>query len=695
MKISIRSAALASAAALSFQSFPALAGEVSPQTDTGPEQVVITSSPFAQNPIDTAASVSQVSRSQILTAPGTSLGDLLRDLPGVASTGFTTGASRPVIRGFNSTRVRVTENGIGSADASDISDDHAVAIDPLAASRIEVLRGAATLRYGSQAIGGVVNSINNRIPINVMPGVGAEGFAGVNSNGIERLAGGVADYRTGNWAFHADGSIRGVDDYSTPLGKQVNSFAFGRGFALGGAYIGTDGAAGLGFNQFISRYGIPTPPEQEDQEHEEHEEEEEHEGEDDHDDHHGKVHVEMDKKSYRGEGRLEEPLPFLSRVTASGGWTDYEHKEISNGEILSAIFRNKEWENRVEALHKGFGIISQGAVGVQYNTRDFSSIGHDADYLHPTRTRSVAVYVFEQADLTERFSIQGSLRTEWTGISGDTDALGYFNRTFQPFSAALGGVFKLREDLSLFANLSSTERAPNPVELFAQGPHNASRTYEFGDPTFKKERAKSIEGGIRLAHPDGDRASFTMFHTNYDNFINGFLTGNSYHADGDFEPDLSAEFRELVFRQQKATFWGLEGDFHWHILDWGTGRLGVEAQTDYVRATLDAGGNVPRITPFRYGGGLFYESTTMELRFNTMRIDRQNALAAFETPTPGYWMVNAFATFHVYSGPSGDIDVSLSGTNLTDEVARNAISFTKDYLVLPGRTFRLMLHILR
>lgn len=687
MKISLRCAALASVAAVSFQPHTVLAGEVGAQANDVPEQVVITSSPFAQNPIDTAASVSQVTRSQIVTSNSAGLGDLLKDLPGVTSTGFTTGASRPVIRGFNSTRVRVTENGIGTADASDISDDHAVAIDPLAASSIEVLRGAATLRYGSQAIGGVVNAINNRIPINAMPGVAAEGFTGVNSNGIERLAGGLADYRTGNWAFHADGSIRGVDDYSTPLGKQVNSFAFGRGFALGGAYIGAEGAAGLGFNQLISRYGVPTPPEQG---HEEGEDPEDHEEHD-----HGKVHVELDKKTYRGEGRLDEPLPFLSRVTASGGWTDYEHKEISDGEVLSAIFRNKEWENRVEALHKGFGPIAQGAVGMQYNTRDFSSIGHDADYLHPAKTHSAAMYVFEQANLTDMFSVQGSLRTEWTGISGDTDALGYFNRHFQPFSAALGAVFKLREDLSLFANLSRTERAPNPVELFAQGPHNASRTYEFGDPAFKKERAKSIEGGIRLAHPDGDRASFTMFHTQYDNFINGFLTGNSYHADGGFVPDLSGEFRELVVRQQKATFWGLEGDVHWHILDWGTGRMGIEAQTDYVRATLDAGGNVPRITPFRYGGGLFYESTTMELRLNTMRTGRQNALAAFETPTPGYWMVNAFATFHVYSGPEGDVDLSLSGTNLTDEVARNAISFTKDYLASPGRTFRLMLHILR
>jgi iron complex outermembrane recepter protein len=672
MRISLRSAALASAAAISLQSHTALAGEARPLANGVPEQVIITSSPFAQNPIDTAASVSQVSRSRIVTSSGTGLGDVLKDLPGVASTGFTTGASRPVIRGFNATRVRVTENGIGSADISDISDDHAVSIDPLSASRVEVLRGAATLRYGSQAIGGVVNAINNRIPLDAREGVSAEAYGGFYSNGLGRLGGASAEYRTGNWALHADGNIRGVDDYSTPLGKQVNTFAFGRGYALGGAYIGSMGAGGLSFNQTLSHYGIPLASGQTD-----------------------KVHVELDSKSYRGSGRLEAPLPFLSRVTASGGWTDYQHKEVSDEEGVTATFRNKEWENRVEALHMGLGPITQGAVGLQYGNRDFSAMGEEANYLRPTKTDSVALYVFEEAAVSDSFSLQGSLRTEWTDMTGRTDALGVFDRNFRPFSAALGAVYKLRDDLSLFANLSSTERAPNPVELFAQGPHQASRTFEFGDPLLKKERATSVEGGIRLIHPDGDRASFTMFHTGYDNFINGFLTGNSYDFDGTFYSGLGGDFRELVFRQQNAKFWGMEAEAHWHIADFATGRWGAEAQADYVRATLDAGGNVPRITPFRYGGGLFYESTMMEFRINAMRTDRQNALAAFETQTPGFWMVNASATFHVYSGPEGDIDVSLSGTNLTDEISRNAISFTKDYVVAPGRNFRLMLHVLR
>ena len=672
MRRSIMTSALASASFIVLQN-AALAGEagvVNPEAV--PETVVITASPFAQNPLDVAASVSQITHQELIVSGGIGIGDALKNVPGVTTSGFAAGSSRPVIRGLSSTRVRITENGIGGHDTSDLGDDHAVPIDPLASIQVEVLRGPATLRYGSQAIGGVVNAINNRIPIDVTEGPAIEGIAGISSNSIERLGGSIADYRRDNWAFHADALFRGADAYDTPDGTQLNSFSFGRSYALGGAYIGDGGsAAGVSFNQSLAHYGSPTRP-----------------GSDE------VTHVELDTKNYNGAFRLNSPLPGIMRINASGGYTDYFHNEISDADGLLAHFANKEWETRIEALQMPFGPITTGATGVQFGNRDFSVTGPEADFLHPTKTDSFAAYIFEELTLSEELSIQGAARVEWTGIKGDTDALGFFDRKFTPVSFALGAVFKPTGDTSLFANASWTARAPNPVELFAQGPHDASHTFETGDPNLGLEKAFSIEGGIKHQALDGSTASFSIYRTKFDGFIDGLLTGNTCDEEGVCGPPGTGEFDELFYRQNDAEFWGLEAQTHWHLFNIGSGRGGIDLQADYVRATLDDLGNVPRIPPLRYGGGLFYENEDLELSVNVLHTSEQNKVAAHETTTPGYTTLSASAVFHVYRGDSGDLDIALIANNLTDSVQRNHVSFNKDFVLQPGRTFRLMLHFL-
>jgi iron complex outermembrane recepter protein len=651
--------------------FAGEAGIINPEAV--PETVVITASPYARNPLDVAASVSQIPHQELIVSGGIGVGDALRNVPGVTTSGFGAGSSRPIIRGLSSTRVRITENGIGSHDISDLGDDHAVPIDPLASIQVEVLRGPATLRYGSSAIGGVVNAINGRIPVDLGEGRVIEGIAGISSNGIERMGGAIADYRRGNWAVHADALFRGVDDYETPEGTQPNSFAFGRSYALGGAYIGDGGsAAGVSFNQSLAHYGSPTEP-----------------GSDE------VSHVELDTKSYNGALRLNAPLPGIMRLSAQGGYTDYGHDEVSDAEGVLAHFSNKEWETRIEALHQPFGPVTTGAIGIQLGNRDFAVTGHEADFLHPTTTDSFAAYIFEDIALSERFSLQGAARVEWTSVTGDTDALGFFDRKFTPVSYALGAVFKLAQDTSLFANVSSTARAPNPVELFAQGPHEASHTFETGDPNLTLEKGVSIEGGIKHQAQDGSTASFSIYRTKFDGFINGFLTGNTCDEEGICGPSGAGEFDELFYLQNDAEFWGLEAEAHWHLFNIGGGRGGIDLQADYVRATLDNLGNVPRIPPLRFGGGLFYETADVELSFNVLHAAEQDKVAAHETPTEGYTTVGASAIFHLYRGDAGDVDLALIGSNLTDSVQRNHVSFNKGFVLQPGRTFRLMLHIVR
>ena len=642
------------------------------ETTDVPETVVVTASPFSQALIDLSASVAQIRREELITSGGIGLGDALKNVPGVTSSGFTAGASRPVIRGLGATRVRVTENGLGSHDVSDVSDDHAVPIDPLAALEVEVLRGPATLRYGSQAIGGVVNSINNRIPIELGEGTNVEGFAGISSNSIERLGGMVFDHRSGNWAFHVDGIIRGADDYDTPDGTQLNTFSFGRGFAIGGAYIGNSGGAGgLGYNQFIAHYGIPTEP-----------------GSDE------VAHIELDQKNY--SGLLRFVLPRLATISAQGVYTDYTHSEIADGEGVRATFNNKEWEGRVEAVHQAFGPIKMGAIGLQYGNREFEGLGEAVEYLLPTKTDTIAAYLFEEFALSEAFALQGAARVEWTTEKGETNALGAFDLDFTPTSFSAGAVYRPSMGATtLFANLSRTERAPHVTELFAQGPHEATRTFEIGSPSLGIERALSIEGGIKHQDSRDNNASFSIYNTNFDGFIFGHLTGNSYDADGTFFPDDSGEFKEMLYSQQDAHFWGLEGLIHWHVFEGMNGRFGVDAQADYVRATFDAGGNVPRIPPFRIGGGFFYETQRLELKVSALFHGKQDEVAQNETPTDSYTTLDASATINLYEGPGGDVDLVLSGSNLTDSVGRNHVSFTKDFVELPGRTFRMMLHFAR
>jgi iron complex outermembrane receptor protein len=285
---------------------------------------------------------------------------------------------------------------------------------------------------------------------------------------------------------------------------------------------------------------------------------------------------------------------------------------------------------------------------------------------------------------------------EWTNVTGATNAAGSVELNFKPWSFSLGAVFTPgMGNTSLFANVSRTERAPHVTELFAQGPHEATGTYEFGDPALGIERAFSVEGGIKHEDVTENRASFSIYHTKFESFIYGRLTGATYGEDGTFFPDESGEFRELLYAQQDATFWGLEGLVHWHVFEGMGGRFGVDAQADYVRATFDGGGNVPRIPPFRIGGGFFYETDAFEAQASVLYHAEQDKVGANETPTASFTTVDASATIHLFRGAMGEVNLVLSGTNLTDSVGRNHVSFTKDYVLLPGRTFRLMLHVAR
>ncbi len=635
-------------------------GSSSP-TRTSAETVVVTASPITDQD-KLATLVERVNRDEILKAGGANLADALANTPGVTGSSFASGASRPVIRGFDANRVRVLEDGIGSFDVSDVGPDHGVPIDPLSAQRIEVVRGAATLRFGSQAIGGVVNAINNRVPTQ-LPEKPIEGEANAlyGTNADTRQGSALLDARLGQFAIHADGFDRRTDDYDTPRGRLGNSFFRGDGFALGSSYFFGDHRIGAAVVQYDSKYGIP--------------------GEESFID--MKQTKELMRSSFAlGAGAFET-------LNVEGGYADYEHSERDpSGEPL-ATFKDREWDGRAEAITGAFGPFSASALGVQAQRRNFSALGEAEDYLQPTTTRSNAVFFFGDIPVGRRVHLHTGARVEDVKVDGTPASDEFTSRTFTPISASVGLLFDASGATRLGVTLSSAARAPAQTELFARGPHDGPATFETGDPTLKAERATSLEGTVRTsvggAHFEG-----ALWGAKFNNYIFGDVTGRTCDEEGTCAFDDAGELKELLYTQDGAKFWGAEAKSVIELAEIGGGSLQALGLADYVRAKLDDGSNVPRITPWHVGAGLNWGSSALDAGFLVKYSGRQDKVAVAETPTAGFVSVDAQASWRPLARNPG-FELSIVGRNLTDTIQRNAVALNKDEIILPGREVRFMI----
>ncbi|HEU0163015.1 MAG TPA: TonB-dependent receptor [Rhizomicrobium sp.] len=650
-----KSALMAGAASAALFAIPAFAQPRSVET------VVVTASPLANHGDELASISSRLDAMDILRAGGSSLGDALAGIPGVSSSGFAPGVGRPIIRGMDASRVRLLENGTSSADASDIGPDHGVPLDPLSARSIEVVRGAATLRYGSQAIGGVVNAINNRVPTSLADAPGGEVSGGYDSVSDAGQVAMLGDASAGNFAFHADGFFRKAGDYDTPLGPQANSFARSSGASLGTSYFfGDDSRIGGAVVQYDSRYGIP--------------------GED--------SYINMRQTKYLLGSSLALGGDVFKTLNVDGSYGNYAHHENDPDGNVLATFKNRELDVRAETLLGAIGPFLSSAVGVQVQNRAFEALGEGADYLLPTLTQNYAGFLFTEARLSDTVHLEVSGRVEYAKVQGTPVSDIYTSRDFVPVSGAVGLLWDATEHVKLGVTGSSTARAPAQTELYARGVHEASATYETGDPTLGIERAHSAETSLRLRYDD-----FTFdgsaYYTVFDNYIYGALTGATCDEDGNCLPGPGEELREVNYTQGAAHFRGLEGKASYALWRDGMGgTLKLNALGDLVRATLSGGANVPRIPAWRFGGGFSWESDPVDAGFQVMRIGDQNDPGPFDTPTPGYVSVDAQITWRPFADRAWEF--SLIGQNLADEVVRNAASFNKDNVVMPGRNIRLV-----
>jgi iron complex outermembrane recepter protein len=627
-------------------------------------------------------SVTVVTPQEMLRQPADTLGQALENKPGLATTSFAPGASRPVIRGLTGFRVSTQENGLSTGDVASLSDDHGVPIDPLAAGQVEVVRGPATLRYGSQAIGGVVNATNNRIPDSVpLNGVRVETRGGVSSADGGRNGAFSTDAGSGNFVLHADAFDRSAEDYQTPHGKQDNTSLHTYGNSIGGSYVGSKGFFGVAYSTFDSTYYIPGIEAADRKNH---------------------IVLNQERLSSKGEWRLENS--GIETIRTWFGVTNYKHSEIDSlpVESIGTTYKNQQYEGRVEVQHSpantGLGEL-RGAVGAQGSNRVLSAGGADGDLLPQARTQNGAAYIFEELQVTKPLRLQAAARVENSDVNGKPGgdpANSPVHTSFLPTSYSAGLLYELPRNLVLRFTAQHVERAPDATELFYNGPHDATATFEIGNQNLTIERANTYEVGLKRGTGDF-RFDLSAYHTGFNNFIYKRFTGNKCQDTlASCEPANAANatwFDQIIYSQRNATFVGAEVMAEYDIAKVWHGVWGVQGQYDFVRATFEDGSYVPKIPPHRLGGGFYYYDKSLLARLTLLHAFNQNEYAAFDTPTPGYNLLNAEVSYTMQldklAGLTQEMTVGLRGENLLNDDIRNAVSYKKDEVLAPGRSVRL------
>jgi len=696
-----RSALLRAGCALSALSASLPAMAQAPALDSSPQgyhdqraDIVVTAIiPRRQGDILSGTSV--VSGEELTRSLRPTIGDTLARQPGVSATSFGPNASRPVLRGFQGERVRILTDGIGSFDVSNTSVDHAVAINPLTADRIEVLRGPAALLYGSSAIGGVVNVIDSRIPRRVPDEpIHIDGIATYGSAAHERTGSGEieapigdkfvvhfdgsysrsGDLDTGNYiltpALRAQAAASGdpeIRDLASLRGKLPNSGARTWEVAGGAALITDGGNLGISVAHTDNFYGVPVRYSL------------------DADGEAEKVRLHM--KQDRADLRAELPVNggFLESVRLRAGFADYQHQEIEETGEVGTTFYNQSIESRLELVQAKRGGWD-GAIGAQFFARNFHVEGEEK-FLPRNETEQLGFFTLQSFDLgTTRIELGG--RYEHTRVAADADETLFnpaYHRSFNALSGSLGVSQELVPGWRVGLNLSRTERAPSAEELFARGNHAGTQAFELGNPDFGLEKSWGIEGTLR-GQGDGYTLSLSAYHNWFDGYIYDVRVDDSVCMAANGGEPLSFPCYQNL--QANARYLGFEAEGTVKLGQIGSYALNLDGVADYVRATIVGSGPAPRIPPLRLLGGLELQGDRLSVRGEVERSFAQNRITDTETPTDGFTLVNASLSFKPIKG-NDRTTITLSANNIFDVEARRAASFLKDYAPLAGRDIRL------
>ena len=684
------------------------------------EVIDVHATPMHLSVMESATPVSVLSGETLRRQQAATLGDTLEKLPGVQSNFHGNVASTPIIRGLSGPRVLITQNGLDVSDVSRVGPDHAVASEASTAKQIEVLRGPATLFFGSGAIGGVVNVVDQRVPTSTE----TRGEFVLETQTVNDQKLGTFNVTTGvdNIAFYADGFYRDSNDYETPVAPDIddpdgahvveNSNEESSGFTLGTSYLFDQGYVGVAVERFEREYGVPGHS-------------------------HGgdtSVFADLEQTKYQLLGEYNFTNDFLQSVHFRAGYTDYEHAEVEGG-LVGTTFSNETEELRVELLHKPMAGW-RGGISLHYKGSDVFAQGEEA-FTPPSEMEMFAVALMEERHFGD-FLVQLGARAESVTLDASSVLLPELDahehddehdhdehahdehegsefvrqfavdQEFTPISLSAGVVYTINESYNVGVSLSRSERAPSASELLSFGPHIGTRTYEIGalfdlseegefvlsQTAIDLETANNIDLTFRKTQGDVGFV-FNAFYNQVDNYYfqeeTGLFAesghdhdhGEEGHGEEEHsEDEHSDELPVYLFGSADAILHGFELQVAWQTTD----NLKLDFFADYVKARLKDGGALPRTSPMRVGSHVAYTLDNIRADLDITYFAKQDDISTFETETDGYTLVDASITYDI---PLGDIDLSvyLSGENLTDEEARVHTSFLKDIAPRPGRNF--------
>jgi iron complex outermembrane receptor protein len=649
--------------------------------DHAAEAIVVTG--VRRRAEDVLGGVSVLGGQELTTAIRPSIGDTLTRLPGVSASSFGPTASRPILRGLGGDRIRLLTDGIGSFDVSASSADHAAAINPLTADRIEVLRGPAALPFGSSAIGGVVNVIDSRIPRRAEEPLHADVLLGYASAANERSGAVSLSVPVGKFVLHGDAALSRSDDLRTGghllsddlrdaarasaspevraladlKGKLPNTEAESADFAGGIAYIDGGLNAGLSIARHTALYGVPLryslDPDAE---------------------------VEaprLDVAQTRVDGRVEVPLSgAFSQVKLRAGAARYRHDELEPDGAIGSSFFTRGGEGRidlVQADRNGW----EGTSGVQGMARRVYIEGEEK-FLPDSRQKQAGIFTLQSLKRGP-LRIEAGARFEHSSLSARADEdIGNpaLRRKFNTLSLSAGATYDVGGGWKAGLNLSRSVRAPSIEELFAGGPHAGTQAFEVGDPDLSPEKSLGVEASIK--HGDGPvKVTATAYFSHFSNFIYQAATGA-----------VADDLPVYAYAQGKARYAGFELEVDARLgqamgIDWS-----FEGVADATRATIKGFGPAPQIPPLRLLGALAGAKGAFDGRVEVERVFAQKRNAELETETPGYTLVNLGIDWHPLE-ERPELTLGINANNLFDVVARRHASLLKDYAPLGGRDIRL------
>jgi iron complex outermembrane receptor protein len=643
-------------------SVPSITVQVDPELHF---EEVVSVGAEARSQFDSLQPTSVLTGQELAKNLGTSLGQTLENEAGVTSRSFGPAPARPVIRGLDGDRVLILQDGQRMGDLSSQSGDHGVAINPVSAQRIEVVRGPATLLYGANAIGGLVNVITNDIPTHSMKGV--HGNTTVDLGSAAGEAGGAADILAGNGtlAIHAGGGGRRAGDVATPLGNLANSQSRNGFGNVGVAWTGGKGYFGGSYGYDDTKYGIPVVE-------------------------NGQVELTPRRHAFSLRGGGENLTGAFDSFRATLAVRRYTHDELSGGTVDTS-FTNDTSELELLGSHRAIGRL-KGSLGVWYLDRAFDARGEEA--LSPAvGQRGAAAFIYEEVTWPH-VTVQFGGRVEHARYEPDGETA----RSFTTGSGSLGLLFRpagADDRITVALSLARAARIPALEELFYFGTHAGNFAFEAGNPGLRPEHALGFDAALRWRGPHVS-GEVTYFRNDVHDFVfRRLLSADEFAAR---QTVYAARFAGRALQEPEGDFPIVENVAADSVLE------GVEAHADVrlsseftaevgfdsVRGTVEATGEfLPRMPPFRTRAGLRYQHNAFQAGGDVVLVAKQDRVSGLETPTDGYGLLKLYASYSLQQGAvlhtiTGRVD------NATDELYRNHLSLIKALTPEMGRNFKVL-----